>query len=135
MLTYAIAELGVEHVVIAGHTSCGGAAACLAAAGSPPPSSTDKLKPLQRWLAPLTDLARSLSALQPGQKLTPVELVEASVRMQVENVLQSDVVQDAWSADASVRGKAKLRGVHGWVYELDRGRVKDLGVSVYAPGV
>ena len=62
-------------------------------------------------------------------------MFEENVKAQVRNVLESDVVKAAWSKDREVRGSAKLVGVHGWVYELDRGRVKDLGVSVYAPGV
>lgn len=133
VLTYAIAELGVEHVVVAGHTSCGGAAACIAAAAAHPlsaPADGKRPTPLERWLAPLTDLARELAAAHPDEKLTPLELVEAGVRRQVENVLESEVVRDAWSAEAGVRGKARLRGVHGWVYELEKGRVRDLGVSV-----
>lgn len=123
VLAYAIAALGVEHVVIAGHTCCGGAAACLSP--SPMPATT----PLGRWLAPLTAIAQAL----PEADRTPVKLVEASVRAQVEHVLKSDVVQNAWSADASVRGSAKLKGVHGWVYELEKGRVRDLEVSVWKP--
>lgn len=62
------------------------------------------------------------------------ELVEASVRMQVENVLRSEIVKTAWSRNLDARGKAKLKGVHGWVYELDKGRVKDLGISVDEAG-
>lgn len=127
VLAYAIAELGVQHVVIAGHSQCGGAAACLAAAGTAP---SKPRSPLQRWLAPLTALATELSS-NPGHKLTPLELVEANVLAQVSNVVNSDVVQDAWSADPAIRGKAKLVAVHGWVYDIEKGRVRDLGASVY----
>lgn len=122
VLTYAIAELGVEHVVVAGHSHCGGVAACLAAAQEKP---TEPGAPLQRWLAPLTDLARSLDGPQP------LELVEANVRAQVEHVLQSDAVRNAWSADPAVRGNARLVGVHGWVFDIDKGKLRDLGVSAY----
>ena len=126
VLTYAVAHLGVEHVVVVGHTNCGGVAACLAASAKPSSAPT---APLEKWLSPLTDLARELHGP------TPAELVEANVKAQVENVLQTDVVKNAWSEDASVRGGAKLLGVHGWVYEIERGRVRDLGVSVWGPGV
>ncbi|THG95274.1 hypothetical protein EW026_g6354 [Hermanssonia centrifuga] len=122
VLTYAVIHLGVEHVVVVGHTNCGGVAACLAGASQPssPPSSS-----LERWLNPLTNIARSLKS--PSSH----ELVEASVRQQVQNVLESDVIKMAWSADPAERGQAKLLGVHGWVYEIESGHVKDLGVSAY----
>ena len=127
VLAYAIAELGVEHVVVVGHTQCGGAAACLAAASAPPPPSSAPKSPLQNWLGPLTSLAQSL------KEPTAEELVDENVKEQVRNVLATDVVKAAWSKDPEVRGNAKLVGVHGWVYEIERGRVKDLEVTVYAP--
>lgn len=129
VLTYAIAEVGVEHVIVAGHTNCGGANACIAAASMPPSEATT---PLARWLAPLTSVAADLQSSQPNAKLTSLELVEANVRLGVENVLKTDAVRNAWSPDASVRGKAKLVGVHGVVYELETGRVRDLKVSAVA---
>lgn len=129
VLTYAIAHLGVEHVVVVGHTQCGGAAACLAAANAPPPTTPSSIpkSPLQNWLQPLTDLASSM------EEPTAAQLVEENVKAQVRNVLESDVVKAAWSKDKEVRGNAKLVGVHGWVYEIERGRVKDMEVSAYAP--
>ena len=122
VLTYAIAELGVEHVVVVGHSNCGGVAACLAASQSAP-SEPDS--PLGRWLAPLTDLARELHGPAPR------ELVDANVRAQVQNVLESAPVRAAWAHDPAVRGGAKLVGVHGWVYDIEHGRIRDLGVSAY----
>ncbi|OCH91078.1 carbonic anhydrase [Obba rivulosa] len=115
VLTYAVEHLGVTHVVIVGHTQCGGAAACHAAAQSPPsPSAPDT--PLGRWLAPLTDLARE-------GKMGPEELVEANVRAQVRNVVETAVMQGAWEKGRDV-------WVHGWVYEIEKGELRDLGVSV-----
>lgn len=139
VLTYAVAHLGVEHVVVVGHTNCGGVAACLAASSAPSSTSSnpsDKPQsPLERWLAPLTSLAQELG--HPSS----AELVDANVRAQVANVLASDVVRAAWGADPSSKegeeekGGARLVGVHGWVYEIESGRVRDLGVSAYAPGL
>ena len=122
VLTYAIAHLGVEHVVVAGHSACGGVAACLAGAQGAPAAPAS---PLERWLAPLTDLARDLHG--PA----PLALVEANVRAQVQNVLQSEPVRAAWARDPAARGAAKLVGVHGWVYDIEQGRIRDLGVSAY----
>ena len=120
VLTYAVAHLGVEHVVVVGHTNCGGVAACLAASSKP---TTAPSSPLERWLEPLTTLAKTMDHPSSAQ------LVEANVRAQVQHVLESDVVAAAWSKDPAVRGEAKLVGVHGWVYELESGRVRDLGCS------
>lgn len=101
--------------------------ACLHASSSPHPSSP--ASPLERWLAPLTSLATELQQEKDG-KLTSAELVEASVRAGVQKLLQTKAIQDAWSPEPDVRGNARLIGVHGVVYELETGRVRDLGISV-----
>lgn len=121
VLAYAVGELGVEHVVIVGHSQCGGVAACMSGGHGISPKA-----PLGRWLAPLANLAQEIAPKEP------IELVDANVRAQVQHVLDTDVVGNAWSADPNLRGKAKLVGVHGWVYDIEKGRLRDLGVSVYA---
>ena len=126
MLTYAVEHVGVQHVVLVGHTNCGGAAACAKLAQEPPttssPSSAESESPLLRWLGPLTDIAR---ALPPGADLTA--LAEENVRAGVRNLAASAVVKGAWAAGRPVE-------VHGWLYELETGRLRDLGVSVGKDG-
>ncbi|KAG8688710.1 hypothetical protein FRC09_012768 [Ceratobasidium sp. 395] len=128
VLTYAVENLGVEHIVIAGHTQCGGAAACHAAAqtlNSAGPPTT----PLARWLGPLTDLAASLAQEKHDAHDTSAELaslVDANVRKQVENVVDTDVIQRAWAAGKQVY-------VHGWVYVIETGTIKDLKITVNPP--
>ncbi|KAI0347573.1 carbonic anhydrase [Trametopsis cervina] len=129
VLAYAIAAVGVEHVIIAGHSNCGGANHCLAASANYPPSGEAPASALGRWLDPLTSVAAQLQQEKEG-KLTSLELVEENVRIAVKNVLASEPVKNAWSNDANARGQAKLLGVHGWVYDLENGRVRDLGISV-----
>ncbi|KAI1791404.1 carbonic anhydrase 1 [Ganoderma leucocontextum] len=112
VLTYAVEHVKVEHVVLVGHTNCGGAAACskaAEAAPSPPGSA------LERWLVPLTELARNTEG-----NLTA--LVEANARVQVENILKCDVIEREW--------KQRDVHIHGWVYELETGKLRDLGISV-----
>ncbi len=118
VLTYAVAHVGVQHVILVGHTNCGGAAACHAAARKPP-SAEPPADPLTRWLAPLTEIAREHEDL--------TDLVEANVRAQVTNIAAADVMAAAWAAGKDVQ-------VHGWVYELETGRMRDLGVSVGKAG-
>ncbi|TFK45318.1 carbonic anhydrase [Heliocybe sulcata] len=125
VLCYAVAHLGVEHVIIVGHTKCGGAAACLGA--SPHPSSPTPLAvpshgpsaPINKWLAPLVDMASTITP-KPGQDAGTL-LVEASVKRGVENVCKTETMREEWA-------KRKVY-VHGWVYEVESGRVRDLGVS------
>ena len=70
---------------------------------------------LERWLVPLTELARNTE----GDLTT---LVEANVRVQVENILKCDVIEREW--------KRRDLHIHGWVYELETGKLRDLGISV-----
>ena len=48
--------------------------------------------------------------------------VRESVKKQVENVVQTDIIQNAWANRKDVR-------VHGWVYELETGKFKDLDIT------
>ncbi|KAK7054688.1 hypothetical protein VNI00_003151 [Paramarasmius palmivorus] len=140
VLTYAVDFLGVEHgdrfspaVAIVGHSECGGAAACFNAASSFQPGHacatvpvlpTDA--PLNKWLQSLTELAASLQLSSvPASEALPV-LVEENVRMQVENLAQSSVIVNAWQ-NKSAKGKDVW--IHGWVYDISQGRLKDLGVT------
>ena len=91
---------------------------------------------LNRWLAPLTTLARSvmLSAGTQGDRNGDTSItrkvVEANVRAQVVNVCGSEPVMRAW-ATARANGVESGREVwvHGWVYEVESGKLQDLGVS------
>ncbi|KIJ34973.1 hypothetical protein M422DRAFT_61329 [Sphaerobolus stellatus SS14] len=126
VLSYAVDVLGVEHVVIVGHTSCGGAAACLKGARELRNSDGTGAHeaPLERWLAPLTSLVASLDISGPevpDAEALPV-VVEENVKMQVENVVSSEIIRKAWSAGKNVH-------VHGWVYRVEEGRLQDLNIS------
>jgi len=118
VITYAVASLGVEHILIVGHTKCGGAEASLKAArGEPLPPG-----PLERWLTPLTELTRRL-----GLQLLPdpealIKVIEASVREQVAHVAESEPVRAAWTARRNL-------WVHGFVYELENGKLRHLNVT------
>jgi len=135
VLTYAVDVLHIDHIVVAGHTYCGGATHCYNdAVTSPEPPST----PLARWLVPLTSLARSqhksqslfqqqqeqaLTARRDHEEVAIRALIEKNVEMQVRNVARTGIVREAWKNGRDVR-------VHGWVYELESGRLRDLEVSV-----
>ena len=54
---------------------------------------------------------------------TPAELVEANVRAAVATIAATEVMKSAWAHGKDVQ-------VHGWVYEIEKGRLKDLRVTV-----
>lgn len=124
-------------MVIVGHTECGGAAACFGAACSPsfsPHAQTCIIDPslakdaaLNQWLTPLTKrvAALKLSSVSKAEALPLI--VEENVRMQVENLCAAQTVVEAWANGKSKKGKQIW--VHGWVYDLAKGKLRDLGVS------
>ena len=86
---------------------------------SPPP----EVEPvLQRWLTPLVELARRLVG-GPAHPEILTRLIEESVSVQVSNVANSEPVRKAWA------GGRKNLSVHGLVYELETGRLRDLKVT------
>ncbi|KAL0570806.1 hypothetical protein V5O48_011142 [Marasmius crinis-equi] len=130
VLTYAVDFLGVEHVVIVGHTECGGAMACHGACGGSSYGQTIPSlpadDPINKWLQPLTTLAASLQiSSAPTAEAVPL-LVEENVKKQVRNLSQTPVIVNAWK-NKSKKGKDVY--IHGWVYDLAQGRLKDLRVT------
>jgi carbonic anhydrase len=122
---------------VVGHTQCGGATACykavlssaarLASTSSGPSivpvSSLPPTDPINVWLKPLTSLAASMPELlnSPTEKAVPA-LVEANVKHQVANVAETHVVRRAWKEGKDI-------WVHGWVFEIEGGILRDLDVS------
>jgi carbonic anhydrase len=127
-------------VVIVGHSECGGAAACLGAAQNPsldlnhaiatvPSLPADAS--LNRWLEPLTRLTASLGlSSTPHQEALPV-VVEENVKMQVAELAKTVTITDAWTKGTR---KGQKVWIHGWVYDIATGKLKDLGVSQGPPG-
>ncbi|KAJ3744843.1 carbonic anhydrase [Lentinula detonsa] len=134
VLTYAVEHLGVEHVVVCGHTECGAAAACFGASSSFVPGQAPVTipvdpadAPLNRWLAPLTTLAASLEiSSAPANEALPL-LIQENVKAQVNNLCRTEVIAKAWANGKSPKGKEVW--VHGWVYDVSTGTIRDLGIS------
>jgi len=126
VLTYAVEALHIDHIVVAGHTYCGGATHCYNDASASPEPAAAASTPLARWLSPLTDLARQqqASASEQANRENAIRaLIEKNVEMQVENVARTSIVREAWKKGRDIH-------VHGWVYELENGRLRDLEVSI-----
>jgi carbonic anhydrase len=118
-IQYAVEVLRVEHIIICGHYGCGGVLAAL---------RDQNLGLIDNWLRHVQDVRakhRSQIDALNSEAEQHARLCELNVIEQATNVSQTTVVRDAWARGQSV-------AVHGWIYDLDDGLIKDLGVSVLA---
>jgi carbonic anhydrase len=120
VLQYAIDVLQVKHVVVVGHYGCGGVRAAL----QPTP-----LGLIDNWLRHIRDVhlwnREELSAIEdPTARAN--RLAELNVEAQVANVCHTTIVQDAWR-------RGQVVTVHGWIYSLSDGLLRDLGLVVSDP--
>ena len=118
-IQFAVEHLKVEHIMVVGHYGCAGVRAAL---------QGTRIGLADNWLAHIRDLKlrhrKRIDHLQPAQQEDA--LCEINVIEQVGNVALSTVMQDAWARGQKVT-------VHGWVYGLADGLLKDLEVSMNAP--
>jgi carbonic anhydrase len=117
VLQFAVEVLKVKHVIVCGHYGCGGVGAAL---------RDDRLGLVDNWLRHVQDVRwkhqTELDGL-PSEQKRHDRLCELNVVEQVVNVSQTTVVRDAWS-------RGQPLAVHGWIYDLHDGLLRDLGVSV-----
>ncbi len=115
-IQFAVEHLKVEHVMVVGHFGCAGVRAAL---------QGTRIGLADNWLRHIRDLKlrhrKRIDHLPAGQQEDV--LCEINVIEQVGNVALSTVLQDAWSRGQKVT-------VHGWVYGLKDGLLKDLQVSM-----
>jgi len=114
VIEYAVVHLKVKHVVVCGHTSCGGIAAAL---------GNKKLGLIDTWLMPLRSLRRThLKELQGlDAKEAGLRLVELNVRNGVKVLKENPIVIDAM-------GERDLQ-VHGLIYDVGQGDLKELDIG------
>jgi carbonic anhydrase len=121
VLQYAVDVLKVEHVIVCGHYGCGGVRAAY---------DRSSLGLIDNWLRHVQDVGDrhdgQLLALENDAARLD-RLCELNVIDQVRHVCQTTIVQDAWT-----RGQRII--VHGWIYGLDDGLLRDLGCSVDSNG-
>ncbi|MBC7944558.1 MAG: carbonate dehydratase [Burkholderiales bacterium] len=120
VLQYAVDVLKVGHIIVTGHYGCGGIAAA---------DSNRKLGLIDNWLRHVQDVAQKHAALLPdiGDATARLDrLCELNVIEQVVNVCQTTVVQDGWARGQTI-------DVHGWVYAVQDGLLRDLEITVSGP--
>jgi len=116
VIQFAVEVLNVEHVIVCGHYGCGGIQAAL---------ETRRHGLIDNWLRHINDTAnlhsRALDAIaDPVEKLN--KLCQLNVAEQVLNIGETTFVQDAWN-------RGQELAIHGWVYGLKDGLVRDLEIS------
>lgn len=120
VLQFAVEALGVEHVIVCGHYGCGGVQAAM---------SPRQLGLIDNWLRHIRDVygshAQSLEAIGDRQARAD-RLCELNVAAQVRNVARTTIVQNAWH-------RGHPLAVHGWIYGLRDGLLKDLEVTLSGP--
>ena len=116
VLSYAVEVLKVKHVIVCGHYGCGGV---LAAMGNKQYGLIDN------WLRNIKDVyktyAKELDSIKDiterGRRLVELNVIE-----QVNDLSKTSIVQNAWKHGQSLQ-------IHGWVYDINDGILRDLGVS------
>lgn len=118
VIQYAVDVLRVEHIIVVGHSNCGGVRAAL---------SNQRAGLVDNWLRHVQDVrdahADFIARLEEPRQLDA--LVELNVLEQARNVCRTTVLRDAWQ-----RGQTVV--VHGWVYGLHDGLLRDLSISAGA---
>ena len=116
VIQFAIDMLKVEHILIVGHYGCSGVHASL---------TGSRVGLADNWLRHVGDVAQKHATLLDAVELESMRharLCELNVIEQVANVCQTTVVQDAWARGQSL-------SVHGWIYGLHDGKVRQLGLD------
>ena len=116
-IQFAVDVLKVEHILVVGHYGCGGVQAVL---------DERRMGLVDNWLRHVADVkhkhAEALAGLDDAQH-RHARLCELNVIEQATNVCQTTVVMDAWERGQDL-------SVHGWIYGLQDGRLRDLGLHV-----
>lgn len=116
VLDYAVNVLKVKHIIVAGHSGCGGVGAAL---------SRKQFGVIDNWLCHIKDVyrlhAEEINAIEDHEAKVE-RLIELNVREQVFNLCTTSIVQNAWKNDQPL-------AVHGMVVDIATGALNDLGCT------
>ncbi len=117
VIQYAVDVLKVKHIIVCGHYGCGGVAASMEA---------EEHGLIDNWLRHIRDVYRyhraELDAIEDIE-LRRERLCELNVVEQVANICNTTIVRNAWERGQSLN-------VHGWIYRLEDGILRDMDVTV-----
>jgi carbonic anhydrase len=117
VMQYAVDVLKVEHIIVCGHHGCGGVKAAM---------DNVSFGLIDNWLRHVQDVMHvheEMLAQIEEESARVDRLCELNVIEQVVNVSRTTIVQSAWQRNQELV-------VHGWIYGLQDGRLRDLGLSV-----
>ena len=116
VLSYAVEVLKVKHIIVCGHYGCGGVLAAM---------QNKQFGLIDNWLRHIKDVYRyhhkELDAIADETQRAR-RFVEVNVMEQVHDLCKTSIVQNAWKNNQPLH-------VHGWVYDIRDGIIKDLNVS------
>ena len=116
VLSYAVEVLKVKHIIVCGHYGCGGVIAAM---------GNKQYGLIDNWLRHIKDVYRLYHA-ELDLIVDPVvrarRFVEVNVQEQVYDLVKTSIVQNAWKNNQPIH-------VHGWVYDIQDGKIKDLDVT------
>jgi len=117
VLDYAVNVLKVKHIIVCGHYGCGGVQAAM---------TNKHIGLIDNWIRHIKDVYRfhqdELNAIE-NEKDRFNRFVELNVIEQVLDLAKTSIIQAAWESGQNVH-------VHGWVYGINDGVIKDLGVNL-----
>ena len=116
VLQYAIEVLKVKHIIVCGHYGCGGVLTAMSNANA---------GLVNNWLRNIKDVYDKYSDELEGiadHTERSNRLVELNVIEQAANLAKTSIVQDVW--------KKRPLHIHSWVYGMDTGRIKELGITI-----
>jgi carbonic anhydrase len=117
VLDYAVNVLEVEHVIVCGHYGCGGVRAAM---------GHKQFGVIDNWIRHIKDVYRlhqeEIESIS-DPKARENRFIELNVIEQVYDLSKTSIIQNAWE-------KRQAPHIHGWVYDLGNGIIKDLQVSM-----
>jgi len=116
VMQFAVDILKVRHIIVCGHYGCSGVQAALA---------RERLGLSDNWLRHVQDVRLKHAPALAGAADAAERLCELNVIEQVANVCHTSIARDAWE-------RRQPLAVHGWVYGINDGLLKDLDVTVTA---
>ena len=118
VMQFAVDVLKVKHIIVCGHYGCGGVRAAL---------TGEILGLIDNWRRHIQDVRdKHAGLLTPlGDEAALDRLCELNVIEQVVNVARTTILRDAWQRGQPIT-------VHGWIYGLSNGQLRDLGISIDA---
>lgn len=118
VIQYAVEVLQVRHIIVCGHYGCGGVMGAM---------GNNSLGLIDNWLRHIKDVIdRADVPNDLSEKERANLMCELNVAAQVRNVCHTTIVQDAWK-------RGQVLDVHGWIYSLGDGRLKDLNLCISSP--